>query len=147
MSPPRHRRGPAAPAGGRGYPRSARVNEVLREVLAETLERLADDDERLAMLTVTAVDADPDLRHARVLFASLTEAAEAGLGDARVRLQGEIGHQIRLKRTPQLSFEVDPAVSAGQRVEDILRRLRDEDTEGDGTEGDGTEGDGKGGGP
>ena len=41
---------------GRRYPRSARVNEVLREVLAEALERLADADERLALLTITGVE-------------------------------------------------------------------------------------------
>jgi ribosome-binding factor A len=46
------------------YPRTARVNEVLREVVAETLERMADTDDRLRLLTVTAVDVTPDLSRA-----------------------------------------------------------------------------------
>lgn len=105
------------------YPRSARVNEVLREVIAEALERLADSDERLEMLTVTAVDCDPDLRHAVVLLASLDPEEAEALAEARVRLQASVSRQVRLKRTPQLQFVADPAVSSGQRVEDILRGL------------------------
>jgi ribosome-binding factor A len=112
---------------GRRYPRSARVNEVLREVLAEALERLADGDERLALLTVTAVQTDPDLRRARVLFASLEGDAVAALDEVRVKLQAEVGRQVRMKWTPHLSFAADPAVSTGQRVEDVLRRLRTTD--------------------
>lgn len=105
------------------YPRSARVNEVLREVIAEALERLADGDDRLQLLTVTGVECEPDLRHAVVLLASLDEEETAALAEARVRLQAAVSHQVRLKRTPQLSFVADPAVSSGQRVEDILRHL------------------------
>ena len=61
-------------------------------MLAEALERVADTDERLGLLTVTAVDCDPDLRHALVLFASLDDEGEAALGEARVRLQAAISH-------------------------------------------------------
>lgn len=123
MSAGRHagRRGSPAPA--RRYPRAARVNEVLREVVADELERLVDTDERLALLTVTAVDVDPDLRHATVLFASLDEAAVEALAASRVRLQAAVGRQVRLKRTPQLAFAADPAVASGRRIEDILQGL------------------------
>jgi len=110
--------------GSRRYPRVARVNEVLRQVLAEAIERMADADERLAMLTVTAVNTDPDLRQAKVLFDSLSDEALEALQDARPRLQGLIGDQVRLKWTPQLSFGADPAVQSGRRVEDILKQLR-----------------------
>lgn len=107
----------------RRYPRSLRLNELLREVLAEELERLEDDDERLGMLTITAVVTEPDLRHATVFLSSLPESAEVPLGEHRARLQAAIARQARLKRTPQLSFEVDPGVTQGQRVEEILRGL------------------------
>ena len=110
--------------GSRRYPRVARVNEVLREVLAEAIERMADSDERLAMLTITAVKTDPDLRQARVLFDSLSDDALQALQDARLRLQGLIGTQVRMKWTPLLSFAPDPAVVSGRRVEDILKQLR-----------------------
>jgi ribosome-binding factor A len=108
----------------RRYPRSARINEVLREVLGETIERLADTDDRLSLLTVTGVDVDPDLRHARVWLASLSEEQQGALEAVRGRLQAAVGRQVHLKRTPLLSFAPDPAVSTGERVESILRQLR-----------------------
>ena len=62
----------------RDYPRALRVNEVLRQVVAEELERLADADERLRLVTVTSVDTGPDLRPATVCGGTLgKEAAEA----------------------------------------------------------------------
>ncbi len=118
------RRLPNAPV--RQFARAARVNEVLREVLAEAIERMADTDERLTLVTVTGVTSDPDLRHATVLFASLSDDAHAALTESRLRLQGLIASQVRLKRTPQLAFRIDPAVSTGQRVEEILRHIRDD---------------------
>jgi len=101
----------------------ARVNQVLREVLADALERLEDTDSRLGLLTITAVDCDPDLRHALVLVSSMSEEEAEALAGVRVRLQAAISKQVRLKRTPQLRFAADPAVVAGQRVEEILRGM------------------------
>jgi ribosome-binding factor A len=110
----------------RQYPRAARINQVLREVLAEAIERLADHDDRFLLLTITAVTSDPDLRHATVMFASLSEDARIALAEVRLRLQAQIAAQVRLKRTPQLAFTTDPAVATGARIEEILRHLRDE---------------------
>ena len=105
------------------YPRSARINETLREVLADELERLESLQDGLGLLTITAVRCDPDLRRALVLFSSLGEREEEALDQARARLQGAVAAQVRLKRTPLLRFAADPAVAAGMRVEDILRSL------------------------
>lgn len=126
MAGPRHRSGRGRRTGdgpARHYPRAARVNQVLHEVLADALERLADTDERLGLLTITAVECDPDLRRALVLFSSLDDEGQDILAEARVRLQLAIAQQVRLKRTPLLRFAPDPAVAAGRRVEDILREL------------------------
>lgn len=113
-------RRPAAWAAAARYPRVARVNRLLMEVVAEELERLADRDERLRLVTVTAVESDPGLRHATVLTASLGEEAAQALQEARVRLQAAIAHQVRLKRTPRLSFAQDPAIAHGQHIEAVL---------------------------
>ncbi len=122
--------------GAAPYPRSLRVNQVLRQVLAEELERLADADERLRLVTVTSVDTAPDLRHATVFLSSLSEDAAEALADRRAQLQGAVARQTRMKRTPLLEFTADPAVIAGNRVEDVLRRIRE--GQGDGiSEGEG----------
>jgi ribosome-binding factor A len=106
------------------YPRTARVNQVLREVVAEELERLSDIDDRLRLITVTSIDTTPDLRRATVYLSSLSDEAAEVLADERVKLQRQIGRQVRLKRTPLLVFAPDPAVAHGFQVEEILRRLR-----------------------
>jgi ribosome-binding factor A len=126
----------------RRFPRAARINEVLRQVLAEEIERLVDTDERLTLLTITAVETDRDLRRAVLLFSRLGPTEIEALDEARVRLQATVARQVRLKWTPLLSWEQDPAIVDGQRVEDILRNLREEDgrrgaqVEGDGPDGE-----------
>lgn len=98
------------------------MNEVLREVIADELERI--DDDRFGVTAVTSVDTDPDLRHATVYLSSLSDEAAEAVGQHRVRLQRAIGTQLRMKRTPELVFKADPAVASGTRVEEILRNLR-----------------------
>jgi ribosome-binding factor A len=110
-----------------------RVNHAVQEVVADELELIG--DERLALATVTGVRVDPDMRHAKVWFSALDpvgnrpgvrsdDAVASILGEHRVRLQKAIGRQLRLKRTPELTFRPDPAIAAGSRVEDILRGLQ-----------------------
>ena len=93
----------------RDYPRTARLNELLREIIAEALDRI--DDDRLPLVTVTSVDVDADLKRAVVYIASLDEDADdetlEALGEARVRLQGAVAREARIKRTPELVFRID----------------------------------------
>lgn len=118
-------RGRGGGAGGQArYPRVYRLNQVLQEVLADEIERRSDASGEL--LTVTGVTVDPDLRHATVWLSSLTEGSRALLEEHRVELQAAVARQTTMKRTPRLSFEVDPAVVHGAAIEDALRRLADD---------------------
>lgn len=114
------------PSSARHYPRTARLNELLREIVAEELERI--DDERLTMVTVTGVDCDADLGRATVYFDSLSGAEGddetlAALAEVRYLLQRAVARQARIKRTPELGFEPDPAVRTAERLEAVLRTL------------------------
>ena len=111
------RRGPVRP-----YPRLARVNALVHEVLAEEIERLAVADDRLALVTITDVACEGDLRRAVVYLASLAPGAAEALEERRRVLQRAIASQARLKRTPILEFVVDPAIVEGARIEEALRR-------------------------
>ena len=115
-------------SGGHRYPRSARVGETLREIIAEELVRI--DDERLTFVTVTGIEVDDELNRAHVYFDSLTgdedgddEIVEA-LTSHRVRLQSAIARQIRAKKTPILDFRPDIAIRSAERIDGILREDR-----------------------
>lgn len=112
------------PRSVRQYPRTARLNELVREIVADELERL--DDDRLQLVTVTSVEVEPDLHNARVWFDAPGEGerdeeiAEA-LGDVRAVLQAAIARQARMKRTPTLTFRPDDVLRSALRIERILR--------------------------
>lgn len=110
--------------GERPFPRVARVNEAIRHAIAEELERFSDGDERFGLVTVTGVEVSPDFQTARVYFDSLSPERAEAMEEARGRLQACIAREVRLKRTPHLSFLADPGVEAGRRIESILARLR-----------------------
>jgi hypothetical protein len=100
----------------RGAPptRSLRVNQVLRQVVAEELERLADADERLRLVTVTSVDTAPDLRHATVYLSSLADDAAEALAERRAQLQRHAGAPGPDEAHPATRVRrADPAVIAG----------------------------------
>jgi ribosome-binding factor A len=99
----------------------------VQAVVADSIERNQDD--RLALLTVTGVHVDPDLRKAVVFYATRggagDEEVEEALEEARASIQRDIGREVRMKRTPSLRFERDPAMDAGWRIEEILKQQRE----------------------
>jgi ribosome-binding factor A len=114
--------------GGRHpYPRTARINQILREVISDELLRISDVDERLGLLTVTGVETTSDMCQAMVYLDSLSDDSRLALEERRPQIQGAVNAQTRLKRTPKLSFMADPAVASGTAVEAILRRQRHEE--------------------
>ncbi len=112
-------------SGQSNYPRTSRINQVLRQLIAQELERLADSDERLCLLTVTAVETSPDLRSAVVYLSSMSDQAALALDERHGHLQRYLGSEVRMKRTPRLRFEVDPAVVEGSKIDNVLRRIAD----------------------
>jgi ribosome-binding factor A len=131
----------------RDFPRTARLNHLVHEIVADEIERL--DDDRLGLLTVVAVEVEPDMRRATVWYTSLLdgggrEPEEWGptapapgdelaraLADHRGRLQAAIARQARLKRTPELVFRPDTVIRQAERLEAILRQLARDGRAGD----------------
>ncbi|MFZ4810379.1 MAG: ribosome-binding factor A [Ilumatobacteraceae bacterium] len=116
-------RRPASPSTHR-YPREARLSTSLREVIAEELTRI--DDERLDLVTVTAIDVDPEMNRAIVFYDSLLGEDGDGvileaLNSHRVRLQGSVARQLRSKKTPILSFRPDEVIRQAEHIEKILQ--------------------------
>lgn len=106
-----------------------RVNENLREVIADEVSRLKDPG--LGFVTITGVSTAPDLRAARVFWSVLgdaeqQEATAAALQRARSRIRAAVGDRVRLKYLPDLVFEFDESIDRGFRMEELLRRIGEE---------------------
>ena len=107
-----------------------RVNAAVREVLSETVGELKDP--RIGFVTVTGVETSSDLRAARVFVSVLgserkREESLAGLAAAHGVLQARIARELRLKRTPQLTFEYDDSVERGVRMSHLIDELAPDD--------------------
>jgi ribosome-binding factor A len=103
-----------------------RVNEAVRAVLAEGVGELKDP--RIGFITITGVDTSADLRQATVFVSVLgSERKRArsleGLAAASGILQGRIASELRMKRTPQLTFQYDPSVERGVRMSKLIDEL------------------------
>jgi ribosome-binding factor A len=110
--------------------RMRRVNESVRQVLAEALPDLKDP--RIGLVTVTGVVTAPDLRSATVYVSVLGSekkrtATLRGLEAAHGVLQSRLARQLRMKRTPQLTFEYDPSVERGVRMSQLIDELAPDD--------------------
>jgi len=114
----------------RDYPRTARLNTLVRDILARELGRI--DDERLEFVTLTSVVVDGDLKKAVAYYdhsrgdEADEEVAEA-FGDHKARLQRAIGREAHIKRTPDTRFELDGVLRSAQHIESVIRTLPDLD--------------------
>ena len=94
-------------------------------MVAEELARI--DDERLELVTITAVDVDPEMNRAVVYFDSMfgeegDEGVETALMEHRSRLQACINREMHARKTPILSFKPDEVIRAAERIEELLRK-------------------------
>ena len=107
-----------------------RVNEAVREVISEGIGEL--QDPRVGFVTVTGVETSPDLRQATVYISVLgnerkRERTLDGLAAAHGVLQARVARDLRMKRTPQLTFEYDPTVERGVRMTQLIDELAPKD--------------------
>lgn len=118
-------------------PRMRKVNELVKEVIADAVTELKDPG--LGFVTITDVDTSPDLRSADVYFSVLgddddTEATAAALARAAPHLQAVLGGQVRMKYTPRLTFRVDPSIGEGLKIDRLLHEIDAEEGRRDGAD-------------
>ena len=104
--------------------RMRRVDGVLREVIGGTIGGELQDS-RIGLVIVTAVQTSPDLRTAQVhvsVLGSDEEKADtmAGLRASHGVIQKAIASQLRMKRTPTLTFVYDESVERADRITRML---------------------------
>ena len=112
-----------------GGGRKRRVNEAMRKVLSDAIPTLKDP--RIGFVTVTGVEAATGFAHATVFVSVFGSEAERertleGLRAAHGVLQAQVARELRLRRTPVLTFEYDPTVEQGVRLGKMIDELAPE---------------------
>ncbi len=94
--------------------RQLQAGEVIRRTLIDILARedLRDPDLQGVSITISEVQASPDLRHARVYASPLggvgdTDKIIAALNRCSKFLRGRLGREMTMRSTPSLRFEAD----------------------------------------
>ena len=116
-----------------GY-RPDRVGDQIREELSGMLARGDVHDRDVGFITLTRVKMSPDLQLARVFYTMLGDAAARqktarALVRATPFIRREIGHRVQLRRVPVLEFHFDESIAHQDRVEQILRDLKEEEAQ------------------
>jgi len=115
--------------------RIERVQKLLRSEISSILQRKLKDP-RVGMVTITEVDASPDLKTARVFFSVLKEdeseaEALAGLKSAAGFIRSELMRVLHLRPMPVLEFDLDASLARGARTLDLLDQVLHEQEDDD----------------
>ena len=107
--------------------RTEQVNDLIRAELAELIREEVNDPRMKGLVTVTRVDVSPDMRRARAYISVLGSEQDrastmAALQSARPYLRREVGHRIRMKFIPDLSFVSDTSMEEAQELTDLMRQ-------------------------
>ncbi len=110
--------------------RSNRIAEQMKKELGDIITRKIKDP-RVGFVTVTDVDVTGDLQQATVYISSLGNDRERketlkALVKASGFIRTEIGNRIRLRRTPEITFEFDSSIEYGNKIDALLRSLHEE---------------------
>jgi ribosome-binding factor A len=108
--------------------RQLRVGEELRHALAAILLRgeMHDPDLAGVSITVSEVRPSPDMKHATVFVTTLNgdkmDVVLPALRRAASFLRGLVAKTVRLRHTPQLSFQADTSFDYAQKINTLLHQ-------------------------
>lgn len=112
--------------------RVERVAALIRREVSELL-RSGIKDERIhsGLVSVTHAEVAGDLQHCRIFVSVLGSDDDraqvlAGLKAASPYVKGEIGRRLRMRRTPEVAFQLDRGLERGASVLELLGRLEEE---------------------
>ena len=107
--------------------RIGRINEEIQKELAAQLRNLKDPRVQDTMISITRVEATPDLRYAKVYVSFLqqdrAEGALKGLKSAGGYLRRELGRALQLRYTPELVWEQDDSITYGAKMLKLINSL------------------------
>lgn len=112
--------------------RAKRLADLIREVVAEKLQRGIKDPRLGSRVTITDTRVTGDLREATVFYTVYgddEERAQAaqGLESAKGVLRSAVGAAAGVKFTPTLAFVPDALPENAKNIDDVLERARLQD--------------------
>ncbi len=109
--------------------RVSRVASLIkREVSQMLINGIKDDRVGAGMVSITDIDLSGDLQHAKI-FVSIYGSEEAkaqtmeGLRSSEAFVRKELGHRIRLRRSPEITFVEDNSLERGDRMVHLLNEI------------------------
>jgi ribosome-binding factor A len=111
--------------------RKERIGELIRHEMGQILlEELKDP--RIGFVTITHVVVSPDLHYARIVVSVFgTDAQKKNTLDALKHASGylrkEIGRRIRLRHSPEISFQLDESLDYSARIEQALKKIHEQE--------------------
>jgi ribosome-binding factor A len=108
--------------------RTEQIGEAIREEVASIISQGLKDP-RIGFVTITRAQVTPDLRHAKIFFGVLGDTAQrdktqAGLRQAAGFIRREVGKRLKLRFTPELTFQYDVGIDATDRVARLLEETQ-----------------------
>ena len=105
----------------------ARTNDDIQRVLSGLLTQVKDPRVQQGMISVTRVETTGDLRYAKVWLSVLGLENEKefrkGLRSASGWLRRELGSSLKLRNTPELTFELDHSIEYGAHINELISNL------------------------
>ena len=107
--------------------RIEKLQELIKQEMSKMLLKELKDP-RIGFVTVTDVEMTGDLREAKI-YVSIMGGAEQvkssleGLQSALGFIRREIGHRIRLRFTPEISFALDTSLDYGDHIQKLLLQV------------------------
>jgi len=113
--------------------RATRIGEQMKKELSDIIGRKLKDP-RIGFVTVTDVRVTGDLQQAKVYITVLGDEEQRentlkGLSKAKGFIRSEIGQRIRLRKTPEIIFEIDETIDYGNRIESLIKQITEEHNE------------------
>ena len=111
-------------------PRHQRVADQIQREMAQIIRAEIRDD-RVKMLTLTAVRVTSDLSLAKIFFTTLDsserEAAQSILDEATPYLRSLLSRVMSLRMVPQLKFVYDESIERGLHMSAVIHAARSRD--------------------
>ena len=112
--------------------RPERVAQEIQSAVADLLTRGALKDPRIGFITLTGVKVSPDLSVAQVFYSMIgtdqqKADTQAGLDAAKGYVRREVTKKVKLRVSPEVFFTFDPSLEEGDKIERLLKEVRNKE--------------------